>query len=238
MKYKFFLVALFFVRGFSSHAQLVPPGTELQELVKIMQVYENTPGLSFDMHVLYRNGETHLDTMDAACKLSYGKTLLSNSDYEFLKGNQYSVYVDKEDSIVFAMPRKGDETILRIPLLDSTFRAAHVDSMKVTPDTDNEGDDSLWVFRVSFKSESIYSFYNIYYDPHTCLIKYIFCHLKNVNGEYNLPVDSIIDVFVKMTNYSDAEIDPILFNEYRYFYRLNGSLFLQPAWQNYELETL
>lgn len=237
MKCKILFAALFFVKSFSSYAQLVPAGTELQELVKIMQVYENTPGLSFDMHVLYRNAGVHLDTMDAACKLSYGKTLLCNSDYEFLKGNQYSVYVDKEDSIVFAIPRKADETILRIPLLDSTFRAAHVDSIRVTLDTDN-GLDSTWVIRVSFKSESIYSFYNIYYNPYTCLINYIFCHLKNVNGEYDLPEDSIIDVFVSMSNYSDADMDPALFNENRYFYRLNGNLFLQPAWQNYELETL
>jgi hypothetical protein len=233
MKYRFFLIALLFVNSLSSYAQPVPVGTELQELVKITQIYENVPSLSFVVITSLRHESTPLDTTVATCKLSYGRTLLWAEDFEFLKGDQYDVYVDREDTTMFAMPRRGDETILKAPLLDSTFRAAHVDSMWIT--TNN---DSIWLFNVRFKPESIYTLYEIEYNSRTGLINNLFYKVKNLNDVYGLLIDDIITVDVYMTSYSDAELDPTLFNEHRYFYRLNGSLFLQPEWEDYKLETL
>jgi hypothetical protein len=233
MKYRFFLAALFFVKSLSSYAQPVLAGTELQELVKITQLYENVPSLSFVMFTFLKHASTPLDETVATCKLSYGKTLVWSEDFEFLKGDQYDVYVSREDSIVLAMPRRTDETILKAPLLDSTFRAAHVDSMWIT-----SNNDSIWLFNVRFKPESIYSLYELEYNSRTGLINNIFYRVRNLNGAYGLLVDDIITVDMIMTSYSDAELDPSMFNEHKYFYRLNGSLFLQPEWQDYELETL
>lgn len=233
MKYRFFLITLLLVKSFSSYAQPVPAGTELQELVKITQLYENVPSLSFVMFTFVKHESTPLDDIVATCKLSYGKTLIWSEYFEFLTGNQYNVYVDKEDTTIFAMPRRGDETILKAPLLDSTFRAAHVDSMWIT--TNN---DSIWLFNVRFKPESIYTLYELEYNTRTGLINNIFYRVRNLNGAYGLLVDDIITMDLIMTSYSDAELDPEMFNEHKYFYRLNGSLFLQPEWQDYVLETL
>lgn len=237
MKYRCLLVVLCLWKSVCSYGQPpVPPGTEIQELVKIAQVYETIPYLSFDLRYTFADSltwETLTDSIHATGKLSYGRSFVSNDTFEYLKGHQYDVFVDKEDSTIFAIPRKGDEGIFSVPFLDSLFLATQVDSMWTF-----SINDSNWIFKATFHPQSFYSYYEMRYDPRKGLIQYITFHAQNPAGAHDIPMDHIICAFVHFTNYSEAELDQAIFNEAKYFYRLNGSLYLQPAWDDFELENL
>lgn len=234
MKYKYYLVVLLLCKGVFSFSQAVPRGTELQELLKITEVYKNAPSLSFDLKYTFADSLTWTDLTDsmfASCKLGYGKSFISNSDFESLSGFEYNVTVDKEDSFIYAMRRSSEESILQAPLMDPVFRKAHVDSMRV--DVIN---DSTWQFLAFFKTESFYSYYEMNYDPGTGFIKRINYHGRNDPGAHDIPADHIVCATIYLTNYSEATIDPVTFNESRYFYKLNGTLYLQTAWQDFQFE--
>lgn len=235
MKYKYVILILLLWRSAFLSGQAVPHGTEVQELVKIAMVYEKIDNMSFNLRYTFADSLTWqdlTDSMHASCKVSHGRSLVSNTDFEFLKGNEYDVLVDKEDSVVMVMRRRAEESIFKAPLLDSMFRAVHVDSMWIF-----SINDSNWIFRATFKPESFYSYYEMRYDPRTGLIRYLTYHGLNYTGAYDIPSDHVVCAFIHMSNYSFAVLDPTLFNEHRYFYKLNGNLYLQPAWDDYELET-
>lgn len=234
MKYKYSLILLFLCKSIGSSCQAVPAGTEVQELVKIAEVYANLPYMSFDLRYTFADSLTwydYTDSLEASCQISYGRSFMSNSSIEMLRGKEYNVFVDKIDSVIIAMRRNDFQTIFQMPLLDSTFREGHVESMNVT-----ELNDSTWRFVVTFKPDSYYSLYEMRYNPNTGLIWWVNYHGKNEAGDHDIPADHIICAFIYMTNYSDAELDPTLFNENRYFYILNGTMYLQPAWQQFQLQ--
>jgi hypothetical protein len=237
MKYKSLLLLIFLSRSIFSLGQTpVAVGNEFQELVRIGYVYENAPNLSFNLRFTYADSltwQTLTDSMHASCKLSYGRSFMSNNDMEILKGSEYYVFVDKEDSLIMAAPRRMDESIFQMPLLDSVFLKAHVSSVSI-----HELNDTAWKFRVIFNPDSYYSLYEMVYNPKTMLIYFVNYHARNDPGAYDIPSDHIVCAFVYMTNYSDATIDPTTFNESRYFYKLNGSLYLQQAWNQFEFENL
>lgn len=234
MKYKSILLALILWETCFSYSQTISKGTELQELVRISQVYSNISSLSFDLKYTYADSLTWHDITDssfATCKLSYGQSFVSDSSFEYLRNNNYNVFVDKEDSLVYAIKQTGDLSILEVPMLDSIFRTAFVDSVYI-----EEVDDSTWRFVALFKPESYYSYYELNYDPETALIKSINYHGRNETGAHDIPQDHIVCATIYMSNYSFDELDAALFNENRYFYNLNGALYLQPAWQDYHFE--
>jgi hypothetical protein len=235
MRYKYYMVVFLLWKSACLYGQkTVPAGTEVQELVKISEVYANIPNLSFNLKYTYADTltwQTFTDSMFASCKLSYGKSLVSNSELEYLKGTDYNVFVDKEDSIVMVSRRLAEESLFQAPLLDSGFRETNVLSMNII-----EYSDSLWSFNVTFKPDSYYSFYEMFYNPQSGLVSSVNYHGRNDAGAHDIPSDHVICANVIMTNYSDAELDPVLFNENRYFYRLNGVTYLQPAWQQFHLE--
>jgi hypothetical protein len=234
MKYSYYLLVLLCWMSTSSFGQAVPPGTEIQELVKIADVYANIPNLSFDLKYTYADSLTwhdHTDSMTAACKISYGRSIVTNSQMDVLNGAEYNVYVDKEDSIIMVNRRHDYESIFQLPLLDSVFREAHVLGMSISIT-----DDSTWTFRVTFKPDSYYSFYEMQYNPGNGYIRYVNYHTRNEAGDHNIPADHVICSYLYMTNYSDVSVDPVLFNENRYFYLLNGAVYLQTAWLAFQFQ--
>jgi hypothetical protein len=235
MKFKFYIVIILLCGNVPGYGQgAVAPGTEMQELVRIADVYDNIPNLTFHMYVTYADSLTwwqYLDTMDVFCKISYGKSFLYNDDIELLQGREYSVYVDKLDSFIVATPVREQKSIFQAPLLDSTFRAAHVLGMSVSIVT-----STTWRFKVTFKPESYYLTYDMLYDPKTGLVESVNFHVRNEGGTYGIPTDHIVCATVTMGDFSYEVLDAALFNENRYFYKLNGSLNLQQAWQQFHLQ--
>lgn len=234
MKFKFYVVAAFLIKSISSLGQSVPAGTELQELVRIGDLYTNTPNLSFSIKVSYADSiaqETILDSTVYTYNLSYGKTYLTNNEMEMLEGGQYSVYVDKEDSLIIVAQGQPNKTVFQIPVMDSVFRNAHISGMS-TQDI-NDTTRKLFMY---FNPGSIYRAYNMLYNPQTGIVKSVTYFVNNEDNTFDLPAGHILCIRIELNNYSDTVMDALLFNENRYFYILNGSMYLQPAWQGYLLQ--
>lgn len=236
MKLKSFLIAVILMKGICSYGQTVTPGTEWQELVKISETYADMPYLSYDVRYAFADTldwEDTMDTLSFNCKLSYGRSFISNNYMEALHGAEYNIYVDKEDSFIIASPAMDIRNVLQLPLMDSAFRAAHVSGMRIDQDEEN---DSIWIMRVFFNPGSYYFSYDMTYNRYTGLVQRVDYYARNEAGEHDIPSDHCVSVIVYMTNYSDADQDPATFNENRYIYRLNGSLYLQPDWQQFQFQ--
>lgn len=234
MKYKSFLIAIFLMKNICSVGQTIIPGTELQELVKIADVYTNLPSLSFDMTFTYTDTlspNTIVDSASVNCKISQGRSFISDSVVEMLQGVEYNVYVDKEDSIIMASPTIVHKGVFQLPLMDSIFRKAHVSFMHI-----DEINDSTWMLNVFFNPGSFYLKYELTYNPQNGLIKKVEYFSQNSGSDNGIPGDHIVSVKILISNYSDAPLDAALFNENKYIYKLNGSLYLQPAWQQFQLQ--
>lgn len=217
-----------------TYSQVIETGREMQELVRIAQVYESTPNLNFRMRFTYADSltwETIIRSDTFYYKLSNGKTFITSNEMEMLQGNEYMVYVDKVDSMIFVNQRQTERSTFQVPLLDSTFRAAHVEDMYV-----EVIEDTIWRFGVNFKAESPYLYYDMRYNPKTAMVQSVNYHIKNLGGVYDIPADHVICATFYMSHYSDADQDPAIFNERRYFYKLNGALYLQTAWQQFQLQ--
>lgn len=233
MKRKLYIAGLFIMISLRPFCQQVPPppGAELQELVRIAEVYTNVQNLSFNIFITYADSLTWQDIIDSAlfdCKLSKGKALLTNDEMELLRGKQNTVYVDKIDSLMVVAPKSLDQEIFQAPLLDSTFRNAHVAGMAITV-----VDSFLWRFKVTFKPGSRFLTYDMDYDPTDGLIYSINFHVITPAGDHEVPEGHVICQTIYMGGYSEDPIDPVLFNEARFFYRLNGVLYPQPDWAGY-----
>lgn len=234
MKYKYFLIAVLLMKNICSIGQTVTPGTELQEIVKITEAYATIPSLSFDVRYTFADSLTPEDIVDSMLvnyKISNGKSFISNSEFELLYGTEYNVYVDKEDSLIMASPAADYKTVFQIPLMDSLFRANHVSSMRI-----DESSDSIWVLRVFFNPGSYYLSYDLTYNRFTGLVEQVDYESRNESGDHDIPADHIVSAEIFISNFSEAELDAALFNENRYIYKLNGLLYLQPAWQQYQFQ--
>ncbi len=232
MKYKSCLIAIFLLKNICSYGQTIIPGTELQEMAKISDLYASIPNLGFDMRFTFSDTltiNTIVDSSSANCKISHGRSFMSNSEMEMLQGIEYNVYVDKEDSIIMAGPTIVHKNVFQLPLMDSLFREAHVSQMHI-----DELNDSVWILNAFFHPGSLYLKYEMTYDPQTGLVKKVEYFSRNEMGDHDIPADHIVSVKIFITNYSDTPPDPVLFNENRYVYKLNGSLYLQPAWQQFQ----
>jgi hypothetical protein len=234
MKKQFFIAVALLMASIVGKTQPVPKGTEVQELVSVSEVYANSPSLSFSLHYSYADSlypNTLLDSSILTCKLSKGKSFTSNSEVEYLQGRDFNVYVSKDDSLIMVTAAQDVKTLFKAPLLDSTFRKGHVTDMSTW--TIN---DSTRKLCVSFRPESYYVNYIMLYDPRNGFVKSISFCTRNIYGMYGLPSDHILKTTMTMSGYSTAPAEAILFNESRYVYRLNGSLYLQPEWAGFRLQ--
>ena len=234
MKKQFFIALVLLIAAVKGNAQPVPKGTEIQELVWVSEVYANIPSLSFSLNYSYADSlypNTLLDSSMLTCKLSKGKSFTSNSEVEYLQGREFNIYVSKDDSLIIVTAAQDVKSLFKAPLLDSTFRNGHVTGMGTW--TIN---DSTRKLCVSFRPESYYVNYTMLYDPRNGFVKSISFCTRNIYGMYGLATDHILKTTMTMKGYSTAPVEAILFNENRYVYRLNGALYLQPAWGGFSLQ--
>lgn len=232
MKKVWLLFAISFFGFAKSQAQSVAQGTEWQELVKISEMYKNVPNLSFRVYATYAdalNCESFIQVDSFTYKVKNGKSFLTNPATEMLFGGEYSVYVNKEDSVLLVSKNLTNRGAFQVPLMDSLFRSVHVDSVYI-----NEYSSTSWIFNVIFKTGSPYSGYSMSYNPQTSQVSFINYYVTNTEGIYDIPTDHILCVNFIFDNYSDSEQDPAIFNENRYYYKLNGTLYPQSAWSLFQ----
>lgn len=234
MKYLLIIILALVVISKQSLGQPVPKGTEMQELVWVSEVYAHIPDLRFSMKYTCADSlypGTILDSSVLSCKISKGKSFSSNSEVEYLQGKEFTIYVNREDSLVMVTPAQDYKSFFKAPLLDSTFRKGHVKEIGTW--TIN---DSTRKLCVGFRPESYYVNYTMIYNSKNGLVKSISFCTKNPYGMYGLATDHILKTTLTMTGYSTTPVEAMLFNENRYVYRLNGQLYLQAAWAGYQLQ--
>src|SRR3982750_3152057 len=110
MYYKSLLTAVFacliFIKGKS---QQVENDFELLQILKIGEVYRNTPNLNYSMTYTYADSSlpgTILETMTGSCKLREGKFWRILDSVEFVQGQQFNVVIYHQDSTIVINDKK------------------------------------------------------------------------------------------------------------------------------------
>lgn len=247
-----FLLSLFIIG--SATAQKIQPGFEVQEFAKIADFYQHIPSLQFTMHFIYeqcdqKEGEDDENDKDAlhfkndhannvsgsqvpdSSNISFflmsGKMFMTNDEVEALSGDEHYIYVDKKDSVI-SINNRLPQTIIQLPLMDSLFRSAHVLKMKVV-----DFSDSSRIIKVIFQPGSWYRKYEIEYNPMTMVVNKVRYYTKGTGDGED---DKLARVTIIADGYTYDIPDPSVFNEARYIYKLNDKIYLQPAWQQFQLQ--
>jgi hypothetical protein len=186
-------------------------GEELLEILRIAEVYRQTPSLSFDMVYTYHDTidiETPVETVTGSSKISNGNYWTMLDSTEFIQGYRYSISVFHQDSTIVVGERQDQGNVMQLPLLDSLFRGANVDSILIYPvnDTTNE-------INITFGPEAAYQAYTLFYHPQTYLVHKVQYYMRGVADERITTGTAIITLTI--SNYSEDPVDQQLFREDR-----------------------
>lgn len=205
-------------------------GFEMMELAKIAEVYRQLPSLSFDItYSLADSAQPNvpIESINGSSKVSYGMYWTMLDSVEYMQGNQYNVTVYYKDSTIVLNDKKETTDQLKIPVLDSIFRDANVDSLGIT-----EVDSVTRMLTIYFKPGSSYGKYQIQYDRNVYLIRQTSYYLR---GDSDLPSGTGI-VSVTLTNYLLNAIPNDYFREDKFVYKQNGTYVVQPAYNGFILQ--
>ena len=216
----------------SLYGQQVEKGFELHELVKIGETYKNALNLNFSMTYTYADSAlpaTPLESLTGLYKIRNGKYWTMIDSIEFVQGQQYDVAIYYGDSTIVVNEQREYGNILKIPALDSAFQKANVDSMKIM-----EFNDSTRLLTLFFNLDANYNLYKLQYDKDKYLIRKIEYYVKNMPNQTG---DNSITglITIDFTNYSEQNVDPLLFQEDRIVYKSGGELFTQSAFTNFKV---
>lgn len=230
IKYYLVFALLFSLKSFS---QDVPKGFELMEIVKIAETYRLAPDLSFDMQFTYSDSvqpNTILEQLQGSYKIHDGKYWASIDSNEFIQGNQYSLGIFYNDSIIAVNNRQDYSNVMQIPMMDSLFREAHVAQMEVT-----KLNDSTRSLKIEFNSDGPYRGYEIQYDLNSFLIRKVKYYMSEAVGEDNPGSSGVVCITIGFSNYSGQVIDEDYFNETKFIYRQGDQFLTQPAFAGFRL---
>jgi hypothetical protein len=213
------------------NAQLqVEKGFEFQEIVKIAEMYKNAPNLSFTIDYNYADSlhpDSTLEHLAGSCKMSDSRYYTNLDSAEYIQGYQYNVAVFYRDSAIIVNDRQEYADLMKLPVLDSVFNGAYVDSMKIVAiDT---ASNTLYLY---LSPSSPYSKYYLIYSPLNYRILGIGFYIKNA------PIGEAIGtakVSISFSNYSTNPIPQDTFWEDKFIYRQSGEVRLKPTYASYQL---
>jgi hypothetical protein len=225
----FIVLIILFQNKLQAQQQL--KGIEMLEIVKISEAYRAIPNLSFSIDYTYAdsaNTTLIAEQLSGISKVGSGLYWTMIDSVESLQGSEFNIVAYHSDSTIVVSNRSKYGNILRVPFLDSAFRKANVDSLRI--DYVNSTTKELVAL---FKPGGPYSKYVLRYNPQTYLVNSIEYYLKDSDLP-NIPSGTAV-ITVSISNYSTAFIDPAIFNEGRFIYRQNGQLAKTSAFSNYAL---
>jgi hypothetical protein len=117
---------------------------------------------------------------------------------------------------------------MKLPTLDSLFEQ-QVDSLQLV-----EWNDSTRQLSVFFNGTAPYGLFKIRYDKNSFLIRGVDYYIKNVPTVSGVTSGTAL-ITVTYSNYSESSIDPSVFLEDRFIYKLNNELYTKPAFAGYKL---
>lgn len=203
-------------------AQDIEPGFEMGEIIRMAEVYRNLPYLSYDVHYHYADSaqpNVILEEFDIAYKVQEGRYRASMDSMDIINSYNYNLKVYHDEKLIIMTNITGYTDVLQLPLMDSLFMAANVDSLGVV-----NLNDSTRKLKIFFGSESPYSKYEISYKKAGYLIQYIQYYIKEpASDDPGASGTSLITA--EFTNYSTAVIDDANFNIGQY------AVFADTQWQ-------
>lgn len=228
------MIILFVLGFYKQGGAQVLRGTETSEIIKIAETYRLSSSMSFQTHFTYTDSarmDSVLDQLDASYKIKNGKYWSQIDSIIFLQGANYNVAIYQQDSVVMLNKKQDYTGVMQLPLMDSFFRAANIDSMAVT--ALNDSTNSL---RIYFNSASVYHSYVVQYDPASYLIRKVIYYLPDSGLEDNFSgASGIVCVTINFSGYSANEIDESVFDENQYIYNQGGTFYVQVAYNGFRL---
>ena len=233
MKYRKIIIVMLTTGIFycGASAQQILQGFESTEILKIAEVYRNTPDLSFNVSYTYVDSAypgNILEQLTGNYKIKDGKYWSFIDSTEYLQGNLYSLTVFHRDSSITVSEKSIYGDLLRVSVLDSLFQAGNVNSMSVT--TVNDSTRSLLM---RFNTGSYYRKYELQYDPAKYLIKKLEYHIKE-NSD-SVITSGIGIITMTFSSYSGTTVDPEVFNENKFIYRIGDYIYTKPAYGSFRL---
>jgi len=211
---------------FQSRAQVNDPLWGLQDIVKLAETYRNIPNLNFSIDYIFAdstNPGTPLETMSGQVKVSSGKSWTFIDSVEIIQGNQYGLTIYHYDSMMIVNDKKMYEDIMRLPILDSVFRQANVDSVAFADA------DTLRTLTLFFKPNSQYSKYVLVYHKLKFRLKEASFYIRDGIAQGTTAVFK-----VAISNYDETTpIDASIFNEWKYIHKTSGSFQAHPPYAHF-----
>lgn len=227
MRHLILLLFASMVLAIASRAQTVQLGQQLQEIIKINEVYSGLPNLSFNVNFQYRDTLSQPlpdEQLSGQYKITQGRFWAMIDSTELIQGFNYFITVYHGDSaMTVAKPTSISGSVLQLPFLDSLYRQNYVDSMAVIATN-----DSIRKLTIYF-APSLGTTYQLFYKSTTYFvdsIKYSFPNTDTVGTSY---------VTAKYTGYSTAVIDEQYFLESKFITRDGTSFYLKPNYSSYDL---
>lgn len=211
----------------------VETGFELHEVIKIAEMYKNAPNLSFTVNYKYTDSvrvDSVLEEMTGYSKISDGRYYSFLDSSEFVQGYQYNVLVFHRDSAVVVNNRQEYPDLMKLPILDSIFQSAYVDSMKIYA-TDDVPINTLQLY---LSPSSPYANYILVYDRNSYRIQNVHFYVRNAPTEDGV-TSGTGAVTLTFSSYSTSLVDQEKFWEDRFIYKQGGEVHLKPAYSGYQL---
>lgn len=230
---KFSVCVLLVLISINGNAQRVEQGFELMQVLKIAQVYRQAPGLSFSVSYTYADSahpSTYLEQISGSSKVSNGKYWTMLDSVEMIQGNLYNLTVFLKDSSVVVSDPKVYGDVLKLPLLDSFFRAANVDSLVI-----NEYNDSTRQLIAFMGEQAGYRMFKLNYDKNIFVIRNIQYFIKGVGYDANGVTSGTALITLTLSGYDWSSVDQSIFSEQKYVIKLDGHYYLQSPYTGFKL---
>ncbi len=231
MKNRKWIGLLLIIFSMDVSSQQIVKGFEIPELLKIAEVYRNSPNLSFNINYTYVDSAYPANIIEqygGSYKIKEGKYWSMLDSMEYIQGNQFNVTVFHKDSIIAVMDRTVYGSLFQISVLDSVFRAGNVNDINVV-----ELNDSTRSFLVRFNSDAYYNKYEIKYNLNNYRINSVEYHIKDYTDSVNTSGVGIITM--TFSNYSESAIDPEIFNEGKFIYREGSLIWARSLYTTFKL---
>ena len=229
----YFFLIVYGMCSLQGAAQTVIKGFEFGEIMNIAETYRQMPSLSFNMIFTYSDSLSQDSTMEqlkASYKIQNGKFWALIDSTEMVQGLTYNLSIYHLDSVITISAPQPAADVMRLPFLDSLFRAQNIDSMNVT-----KVNDTTKSLRMYFNPASQYTSCIMQYDLSSFLLRSITYVMKTGGPNNSTNNTSTSTLKISFTNYSFALIDDNYFREDKFIYKQDGQYYGQPPYNNFQL---
>lgn len=214
------------------YAQDIEPGFEKTEIIRLSEVYRSHPYLSYDVHYHFADSAQPtvvLEEFDISYKLQQGRYRAIMDSMDIINSYNYNLKIYHEEELIIMSNTTGYTDVLQLPLIDSLFIAANVDSLSVV-----NLSDSTRKLTVFFGAESPYIKYEAIYNRATSFIQYIAYYIKEPASD-DPGASGVSLITAEFFNYSTAVIDEAYFNIGQFAVYADTQWQPQQAYSSYRL---